>query len=136
LCRPNRSFVYPDDLSNRGEYGKARGCRRGGQTICLVGKRSGSPSYAIDRLPTSARKRVSNDVIALRYDQARSLTMGFSIFVTLSFVSYAAYAHQWSELSALRHLGKVPPAVELNAPLPALTGATKIAVRMTVGVRD
>jgi hypothetical protein len=97
---------------------------------------AGSPSYAIDRLPTSARKRVSNDVIALRYDQARSLTMGFSIFVTLSFVSYAAYAHQWSELSALRHLGKVPPAVELNAPLPALTGATKIAVRMTVGGRD
>jgi hypothetical protein len=85
-----------------------------------------SPSYAIDRVPTLARKRVSNDVIALRCDPARSLIMGLSIFVTISFVSYVAYAHQWSELSALRHLGKVSPAIELNAsPLPALTGARR-----------
>jgi hypothetical protein len=78
------------------------------------------PSCAVDRVPTSARKRVSNDVIALRCDPARSLIMGLSIFVTLSFVSYAVYAHQWSELSALRHLGNVSPAIELNAfPIPA-----------------
>ena len=96
-----------------------------------------SLSFAIDQVPTSARKRVSNDVVALRCDPARSFITGLSIFVTLSFVSYAAYVHQWSELSALRHLGKVSPAIEVNAsPLPALTGAPKIAVRMTVSGRD
>ena len=96
-----------------------------------------SPSFAIDQIPTSARERVSNDVIALRQDPARSFITGLSIFVTLSFVSYAAYVHQWSELSALRHLGKVSPAIEVNAsPLPALAGAPKIAVRMTVSGRD
>ena len=89
-----------------------------------------SPSFAIDQIPTSARKRVSND-------PARSFITGLSIFVTLSFISYAAYVHQWSELSALRHLGKVSPAIEVNAsPLAALTGAPKIAVRMTVSGQD
>ena len=137
MCRPNRPFVYPDELSNRGEYGEARGCRRGSQVIWLVGKRSDSLSFAIDQVPISARKRVSNDVIASRCDPARSFITGLSIFVTLSFISYAAYVHQWSELSALRHLGKVSPAIEVNAsPLPALTGAPKIAVRMTVSGRD
>jgi len=35
--------------------------------------------------------------------------MAFSVIAALSLVSYATYAHQWSELSALRHLGQTPP---------------------------
>jgi hypothetical protein len=39
----------------------------------------------------------------------RAVILGFCMFAALGFVSYAAYAHQWSELSALRHLGKASP---------------------------
>jgi hypothetical protein len=35
--------------------------------------------------------------------------MAFSVIAALSLVSYATYAHQWSELSALRHLGQTSP---------------------------
>jgi len=34
--------------------------------------------------------------------------MAVSGFVVLSFVSYVVYAHQWSKLSAMRHLGNPP----------------------------
>jgi hypothetical protein len=39
---------------------------------------------------------------------ARVFAAGLSIFVALGFISYATYVHQWSELSALRHLGDGP----------------------------
>ncbi len=45
----------------------------------------------------------------LGYGRASRTLIAFSIFATLSLVSYATYAHQWSELSALRHLGKTSP---------------------------
>jgi hypothetical protein len=72
------------------------------------------PTHANDCVPISRRKRGSNGAIALRYNPGRLFAMALSIFVALSFVSYATYAHQWSELSALRHLGKASPANELN----------------------
>jgi hypothetical protein len=37
------------------------------------------------------------------------------MFAALCFVSYAAYAHQWSELSALRDLGKASLAMSRMA---------------------
>jgi len=64
----------------------------------------------------SDEKPVSCSPIAIRTTSPRkrprrlrrTIAIGFCMFVALSFVSYAAYAHQWSELSALRHLGKAP----------------------------
>jgi hypothetical protein len=64
-------------------------------------------SYAIDRMPISRPRCGSKNVIALRYNPRRVFAKAFSIFVALSFISYATYAHQWSELSALRHLGSI-----------------------------
>jgi hypothetical protein len=66
------------------------------------------PSYATDCVPISRRKHSSNDAIALRHHPGRIFAIALSIFVTLGFVSYATYVHQWSELSALRHLGSRP----------------------------
>jgi hypothetical protein len=73
---------------------------------------TGSPLYAADRIPISRRR--NPQAVVLRYDLRRVTAIAFSVLVALSFVSYAAYAHQWSELSALRHLGKASPANELN----------------------
>jgi hypothetical protein len=64
-------------------------------------------SYVIDRMPISRRRCGSKNVIALRYNPRWALAKALSIFVALSFISYATYAHQWSELSALRHLGSI-----------------------------
>jgi hypothetical protein len=72
---------------------------------------TGSPLYAADRSLTSRRRNQhkSGGAVVLRYDLGRVTAIAFSVFVALSFVSYAAYAHQWSELSALRHLGEASP---------------------------
>ena len=43
----------------------------------------------------------------------RAVVIAFCVFAALSFV-YATYAHQWSELWALRHLGKASLANDLN----------------------
>jgi hypothetical protein len=51
----------------------------------------------------------SNKRQILGYDRTSRALMAFSVFAMLSLVSYATYAHQWSELSALRHLGKTSP---------------------------
>ena len=68
-----------------------------------------SPLHATDYIPISWRnkQRGLNRTVALTRDPRRIFAMALSIFVALSFVSYAAYVHQWSELSAMRHLGKV-----------------------------
>jgi len=58
----------------------------------------------------SNRQHASRRTTRLRNDLGRIVAVAFSVFTALSFVSYAAYAHQWSELSALRHLGKASPA--------------------------
>jgi hypothetical protein len=67
-----------------------------------------TPFHATDHIPISWRnkQRGSNRTVALTRDPGRVFAMALSIFVALSFVSYAAYVHQWSELSAMRHLGK------------------------------
>ncbi len=71
---------------------------------------------AADRSLISRRRNQykPGGAVILRYDLGRVAAIAFSIFVALSFVSYAAYVHQWSELSALRHLGEASPANELN----------------------
>jgi hypothetical protein len=48
----------------------------------------------------------SREIIAPKYDLARIIAGSLIMLTALSSVSYAAYEHQWSELSALRHLGK------------------------------
>jgi hypothetical protein len=53
-------------------------------------------------------------VIALRYNPRPVFAKALFMFAALSFISYAVYAHQWSELSALRHLGNASPANELS----------------------
>ena len=58
----------------------------------------GSIGVASPSLPRERPRRLRHTIVA-----------GFCVFAALSFVSYAAYAHQWSELSALRHLGKAAP---------------------------
>ena len=77
---------------------------------------TGSPLYAADRSLISRRRNQhkSGGAVIARYDLGRVTAIAFSVFVALSFVSYAAYVHQWSELSALRHLGEASPANELN----------------------
>ena len=67
-----------------------------------------SPLHATDHIPISWRnkQRGSNRAVALTRDPARFFAIAPSIFVALSLVSYATYVHQWSELSAMRHLGK------------------------------
>jgi hypothetical protein len=65
------------------------------QTVAPAMSRSGN---------TRSRKR---HVAA--YDRASRTLIAFSVFAMLSLVSYATYAHQWAELSALRHLGQNSP---------------------------
>jgi hypothetical protein len=43
------------------------------------------------------------------YQRTSRTLMAFSVIAALSLVSYATYAHQWAELSALRHLGQTSP---------------------------
>jgi hypothetical protein len=57
-------------------------------------------------LPAMSR---SNKRQVLGYGRASRTLIAFSVFAMLSLVSYATYAHQWSELTALRHLGKTSP---------------------------
>jgi hypothetical protein len=63
---------------------------------------------ATDVAPISRSNRppASRKAITLRYDLGRVAAVTLSVLAALSFVSYTAYAHQWSELSALRHLGE------------------------------
>jgi hypothetical protein len=67
-----------------------------------------SPSHATYHIPVSWRNKQggSNRTVALTRDPRRVFAMALSIFIALSLVSYAIYVHQWSELSAMRHLGK------------------------------
>ena len=67
-----------------------------------------SPLHATDHIPISwgNKQRGSNRTVALTRHPAWVFAMALSLFVALSFVSYATYVHQWSELSAMRHLGK------------------------------
>ena len=67
-----------------------------------------SPLHATDYIPISWRnkQRASNRTVALTRHPARVFAMALSLFVALSLVSYATYVYQWSELSAMRHLGK------------------------------
>jgi hypothetical protein len=44
----------------------------------------------------------------------QAVVIALCAVAALSCLSYAAYAHQWSELSALRHLGKASLANDLN----------------------
>jgi hypothetical protein len=45
-----------------------------------------------------------------KYRRAHVIITAFCVFAVLGFISYGAYAHEWAELSALRHLGKPLPA--------------------------
>jgi hypothetical protein len=79
-----------------------------------------SPFHAVNLTRISPR----NKLHSLR----RAVVIACCALAALSFVSYAAYAHQWSELSALRHLGKATLANELNGhaqKAPASTGADR-----------
>jgi hypothetical protein len=40
-----------------------------------------------------------------RHETRRTAAIGFFVFTVIGIISYAAYTHQWSELSALRHIG-------------------------------
>ena len=84
------------------------------KTFVRLDDETGPPSYTIDRVPISRRRRSSNGVIALRYNPRPAFAKALFMFAALSFISYAVYAHQWSELSALRHLGNASPANELS----------------------
>jgi hypothetical protein len=64
-----------------------------------------SPSHATD--PTLISQRNGQRSSAGAMGLWRVTAIAFSVFVVLSSASYAAYAHQWSELSALRHLGSI-----------------------------
>jgi hypothetical protein len=57
----------------------------------------------------SKRQRAPRKTITLRYDLGRLTAITFCVLAALSLVSYAVYAHQWSELSAFRHLGEASP---------------------------
>ena len=68
--------------------------------VCL------SPVFEFSDVPKHAARRASSGAVVAKRDPGRLLAMVISGFVALSFVSYGVYAHQWSELSAMRHLGK------------------------------
>jgi hypothetical protein len=55
------------------------------------------------------RQHAPPKAVILKYDRARIIIAVFTLFAALGFVCYAAYAHEWLELSALRHLGKQLP---------------------------
>jgi hypothetical protein len=55
--------------------------------------------------PRRNTQRTSSSVLAAKRDPGRIFAIALSGLVALSFVCYAVYAHQWSELSAMRHLG-------------------------------
>jgi hypothetical protein len=57
----------------------------------------------------SKRQRAPRKTMTLRHDLGRLTAITFSVLAALSFVSYAVCAHQWSELSAFRHLGEASP---------------------------
>ena len=67
-----------------------------------------APLHATDHIPISWRnKQRGSNLYGCTHAQSRvGLRHGPSIFIALSLVSYAIYVHQWSELSAMRHLGK------------------------------
>jgi hypothetical protein len=75
--------------------------------VSLDDEIDGSPTV---QSPVSLRNKQhgSSRAIARKRHPARVFAMGLSLFVALGFVSYATYVHQWSELSALRHLGDGP----------------------------
>jgi hypothetical protein len=66
-----------------------------------------SPFRGTEPAPVSRinSRYTSRKTITLKYDLARIIAVALIAFAALSFVSYAVYAHQWSELSAMRHLG-------------------------------
>jgi len=85
----------------------AKRAAAGAMTISVpLDQENDSPFHAVDLARISPRKR--------QHRFWRAVVVALCTFAALSFVSYAAYAHQWSELSALRHLGKSTPANELN----------------------
>jgi hypothetical protein len=62
------------------------------------------PHPAADIASKRSRKLASRPV-KRRYDLRRLATVVLCVCTVLGFASYGAYAHQWAELSALRHLG-------------------------------
>jgi hypothetical protein len=68
----------------------------------------GDPLQAVTPVISRSAAR-SNKRQVLGYDRASRTLIAFSVFAMLSLVSYATYAHQWAELSALRHLGNTSP---------------------------
>ena len=68
-----------------------------------------SPFHGADLAPVSRIKRqhTSRKSITLKYNLAPVIAVALILFAALSFVSYTAYVHQWSELSALRHLESI-----------------------------
>jgi hypothetical protein len=81
-------------------------------------ERSGGSVYRGHRALISGThgQHTARKAITLKYDRARIIIAAVTVFAALGFVSYAAYAHEWSELSALRHLGKPSPVSPGNAP--------------------
>ena len=59
--------------------------------------------------PSDMPRRIARSAVAAKLDPGRLFAMALSGLVALTFVSYAVYAHEWSELSAMRHLGNPPP---------------------------
>ena len=68
--------------------------------------------WADDQAPSMRdnKQHSSGRTTTLRYNSRRVVAIAFWLFAAFSIISYAAYAHQWSELSALRHLNKATPA--------------------------
>jgi hypothetical protein len=52
------------------------------------------------------RQHTPPKAVILKYDRARIIIAAFTLFATLGFVSYAAYAHEWLELSVFTPLGQ------------------------------
>src|SRR3984885_11375508 len=63
----------------------------------------------------------SNKTQIVGYQRTARTLMAFSVIAALSLVSYATYAHQWSEISALRHLGQTAPGKKVPSSLSSLS---------------
>ena len=63
------------------------------------------PRRAADVASISWSRKLGSRAIKRRYDLRRLATILLCVCAVLGFASYGAYAHQWAELSALRHLG-------------------------------
>jgi hypothetical protein len=64
------------------------------------------PVFELSDIPKNAALQASSAAVVAKRDPGRLFAIAISGFVALSLVSYGVYAHQWPELSAMRHLGK------------------------------